>query len=185
MKWTDEKIEMLKDGYKYMDLNELANQIGCTVKALTRKAEAIRLFRAKNNDVNDGYKYCTFCNDYHPDSHFYKNRTKNSNLEYACKLYFEKFKLENIRQNTLLTTTPLNKKRGKYANRGVFEGGEVEKIKNRPKNPIVIRNGIEGKICNGCKVWKPLSQYGADKKGIAGKRARCVVCMKERSKKML
>mgnify|MGYP001578746881 CR=1 FL=1 len=183
MKWTDEKIEMLKDGYKYMDLNELANQIGCTVKALTRKAEAIRLFRAKNNDVNDGYKYCTFCKTYHPildefgSYIFHKDRHANNKFKYYCKKYNQQNQLNDIKSDTLLATPPLNQKRGKSREKSSFLSNGV---KSRPRNPIVIRNGVEGKICNGCKVWKPLSEYGADKRGIAGKRARCVVCMKER-----
>ena len=181
MKWTDEKIEQLLDEYEYCDLLELSEKLGCTIKAITRKAEKLRLFRAKNNEVKDGIKYCTFCKTYHSaESNFYKNRTKNSNLEYACKLYFEKFKLKNIKKESLLAPSPLNKKGGKQANRGDFQGREREKIKYRPKNPVVVKNGIEGKVCNGCKEWKSLDSYGNDKKGIAGKRARCIDCMKNR-----
>lgn len=183
MKWTDEKLELLVDEYAYCDLKELSEKIGCTVKALTRKAEKLRLFRAKNNEVKDGIKYCTYCHTYHEvEDNFYKNRTKNSNLEYACKLYFEKFKLKNIRKIASISTTPLKQKRGNQANRGDFEVECNTKVKNRPINPVVIKNGVEGKICNGCKVWKPLDAYGIDKKGIAGRRARCISCMRERNK---
>lgn len=179
MKWSQDKLEQLLDGYEYMNLEELAGQIGCTVKALTRKAEKLRLFRAKNNQVKDGLKYCTFCKTYHPaESNFYKNRTKNSNFEYACKRYFEKFKLNNIKEESLLTTPPLTQKRGKQANRGIFETSTKEKIKYRPRNPIVVRDGIEGKVCNGCKTWKPLDFFGRDSKGIGQRRARCKDCMK-------
>ena len=118
MKWTDEKVEILKDGYQYMNLEKLASQIGCSVKALTRKAEKLRLFRAKNNEIKDGVKFCTFCNTYHPVSHFYKDRAEHS-----------------------------------------------------------------GKVCNGCKMWKSLNEYGRDSKGITGKRARCVNCMRKKYKK--
>lgn len=44
MKWTDEKVEQLLDEYEYCDLIELSEKLGCTVKALTRKAEKLRLF---------------------------------------------------------------------------------------------------------------------------------------------
>lgn len=179
MKWSQDKLEQLLDEYEYCDLIELSQKLGCTVKALTRKAEKLRLFRAKNNEVTDGLKYCTFCKTYHPvDSNFYKNRTKNSNFEYACKLYFEKFKLNNIKEESLLTPPLPTQKRGKQANRGNFETSTKEKIKHRPRNPIVIKDGIEGKVCNGCKTWKPLDFFSRDKKGIGEKRARCKSCYK-------
>lgn len=180
MRWSQDKLDILLDEYEYCDLEKLSQKLGCTVKALTRKAEKLRLFRAKNNEVKDGIKYCTFCNTYHPaESNFYKNRTKNSNLEYACKLYFEKFKLNNIKEEPLLTTHLLNQKRGNQANRGNFEGKEREIVKHRPKNPIVIKDGIKGKVCNRCKVWKTLNDYGIDQKGIGQRRARCRLCYKE------
>lgn len=181
MKWTEEKIALLNDEYEYCDLKDLSQKIGCTVKAITRKAESLRLFRAKNNEVKDGIKYCTFCKTYHPVTDFYVDRAKHSNLRYNCKLYYKKYKLKNIRSKPILTTTLLNQKRGNQSNRGVFEGEEREKIKYRPRNPVVIRNGIEGKVCNGCKEWKPLDSYGIDKKGIASRRARCKDCMKSKS----
>lgn len=187
MKWTDEKVEQLLDEYEYCDLIELSEKLGCTVKALTRKAEKLHLFRAKNNEVKDGIKYCTFCKTYHDESEFYKDRAKNSDLRYNCKLYYQNYKLKNKKQNLNLTPTLLNQKRGKESNRGVFEGSsescKKEKIKHRPISPVVKRNGIEGKVCNGCKEWKPLESYGKDKKGIAGRRARCVDCMRKMYRK--
>lgn len=183
MRWSKDKLDLLIDEYQYCNLYDLANKIGCTVKALTRKAEKLRLFRAKNNEIKDGIKYCTFCKTYHDKSQFYIDKAQNSNLRYNCKLYYENYKLKNRKQNTVTTTTLLNQKRGKSSNRDKNQILEKEKIKYRPVNPVVIKNGVEGKICNGCKTWKPLEAYGRDSKGIKKRRARCKDCYKLNSSK--
>lgn len=37
MKWTKEKINILEDGYKYRELEELALELGQLVKSATKK----------------------------------------------------------------------------------------------------------------------------------------------------
>ena len=172
MKWTDKEIQMLIDGFAYCELETLSKEIGCTVKALKRKAERLRLSRATNNQIVDDYKYCSFCKKEEHISNFYKNKSSSYRHEYYCKKYYELKRLNLLKQNATPPLLQPNKKRGNPTETHNF-------ITNRPRNPVVIRRGIKGKICNQCKQWKPLDDYGNDKKGIAQKRARCKCCYKE------
>lgn len=182
MKWDDEKVAILRDSYAYSDLNKLADQLGTTKKAVIRKAQKLQLYRAKNNQIIDGYKFCSFCQVEHLVDNFYRNRAKFDGLEYYCKKYYE-FKKESK------TTPPLSDIRVNATENGVFttdkrasatENLMLDPIKHRPKNPTVFVDGVEGKVCNRCKKFKPLIDYAKDKNGIAGKKATCKSCYKER-----
>lgn len=175
MIWSEDKILILEDEYAYADLGNLALKLGTTIKGVKRKAEKLKLKRATNNQVIDGYKYCSLCKTEHHISHFYRNKAKSNGYEYYCKKYYET-KSENTKDIHQLPH--LNK--GGYATdykRGYATDYKGHSSK-RPRNPIVIKNNVEGKICNKCKVWKPLSQYWDDKNGIAQKKARCIECYK-------
>lgn len=178
MKWDDEKVAILRDGYAYSDLNELASKLGTTKKAIIRKAQKLQLYRAKNNQIIDGYKLCSFCQAEHPVDHFYRNRAKYNNLEYYCKKYYE---LKKEKQSHSYATHLLNNKRASTTeNKNLLN---LEYIKHRPRNPTIFRAGIEGKVCNMCKTFKPLAEYFRDKNGIAGRKASCKSCYKERYSK--
>lgn len=44
---------------------------------------------------------------------------------------------------------------------------------------IEIRNGLEGKVCSSCRVWKPLDDFPRDKsKGDTqgGRHCKCKEC---------
>lgn len=185
MKWTDAKIEILKDSYAYSDLNELANQLKVTKKAVIRKAQKLQLYRAKNNQIIDGYKFCSFCQVEHPVHHFYRNKSKLDGLEYYCKKYYT---LKKEKQNHSQTTPLLNQKRALETEIGASATENknllnLEYIKNRPKNQTLIVDGVEGKVCNLCKTFKALTYYSKDKNGIAGRKAICKSCYKERYSK--
>lgn len=172
MKWTDEKVAILTDEYAYVNLEQLAIKLSTTVKGVRRKADKLKLKRATNNQIVDGYKYCSFCQKEHPINDFYKNKSASYGLEYYCKKYYEQKIPNKIKQTTTPKTGESIQKRGESTDKG-------QKVSHRPLNPIVIKNGLEGKICNLCKQWKPLSEYGNDSKGIGGKRARCKKCYKD------
>ncbi len=176
MKWDSTKLAILEDGFMYRDLNELALELGCTVKAVMRKAEKLKLHRATNNQVIDGYKFCSFCQKEEPISVFYRNKSASHGFEYYCKKYYEQKSFNKIKSTPTPIAEECYQKRGNPTDTG-------QKITHRPTNPIVIRNGIEGKICNGCKTWKPLDEYGRDSKGIASRRARCRDCYRKSNKK--
>lgn len=169
-------LAILKDEFAYSNLEDLASKLGVTVKALRRKAEILGLKRATNNMIIDDYKYCSMCKKEHHISKFYRNKTASFGYEYFCVDYYKKKKLNKINQETETTTPLLTSKRGIPTDIG-------QKVTSRPKNPVVIKNGIRGKVCNKCKEWKPLSSYQNDPKGIAGKRARCRDCYREMYKK--
>lgn len=173
MKWDEQKIQVLKDEYPYCNLDKLAKKLNTTVKSVRRKAESIKLKRATNNQIVNEYKYCTFCEKEHHISQFYRNKSASYGYEYYCILYY-KNKKESIENISLNSTASYNtpSKDMSYTKK--------DAIKNRPINPIVIRNGVKGKICNMCKSFKPLDDYWADKNGIGGKKATCSSCYKDR-----
>ena len=167
MVWNEEKILILEDEYSYADLNDLANKLGTTVKGVKRKAEKLKLKRSINNQIIGEYKLCSLCKIEHHISHFYRNKSKSNGYEYYCKKYYET-KFEN---NKDIHYLPHSDKGGNATD---YKGHSSK----RPRNPIVIKNNIKGKICNKCKTWKPLSRYWSDKNGIAQKKATCIDCYK-------
>ncbi len=176
MKWTSDMLAILEDEFAYSNLEELASKLKVTVKALRRKAEELGLKRATNNMIIDDYKYCSMCKKEHHISRFYKNKTASFGYEYFCIDYYKKKKLNKIKEETPITTPLLTSKRG-------ISTDIQQKVTKRPTNPIVIKNGVKGKVCNKCKEWKSLEDYQNDPKGIEGKRARCRDCYREMYKK--
>ena len=70
MKWNSEKVAILKDNYAFADLDKLANQLETTTKAVIRKAQKLKLYRAKNNQIINDYKFCSLCQKEHHISEF-------------------------------------------------------------------------------------------------------------------
>ena len=164
MKWNSEKVAILKDNYAFADLDKLANQLETTTKAVIRKAQKLKLYRAKNNQIINDYKFCSLCQKEHHISEFYRNRSKYDGYEYYCKKYY-------LTKNN---TSPLSSLKGASA---------TDYVETRPRNPVVVVGGVTGKICNSCKEFKPLDAYSKDKNGYAQKKATCKLCYKERYSK--
>lgn len=176
MVWNEDKILLLKDEYAYGDLDLLAKKLGVTKKAVIRKAQKLQLYRAKNNQIIDGYKFCSLCQIEHPVDQFYRNKAKYDGLEYHCKKYY---KLKKEKQNHSQATSLLNNKRAFVTETGVSATERTGHSSKRPRSPIIVKNEVLGKICNKCKEWKPLNMYWNSKNGIAGKRAVCISCLKK------
>ena len=180
MLWDKEKVLILEDEYAYADLNLLAEKLGTTIKGIRRKAERLSLKRATNNQILNDYKYCSLCKIEHHISHFYKNKAKSYGYEYHCKKYYEN---KQLRDTSVPNITPLphNNLRGNVTE---CTGGNATERGNhtskRPRNPIVVKNDIKGKVCNKCKTWKPLDNYWTDKKCIGNKKATCIECYKNK-----
>lgn len=177
IKWDDKKVAILRDNYAYADLEELAKKLQTTVKGVIRKAQKLQLYRAKNNQINNGYKFCSMCQTEHPLDAFYKNKAKFDGYEYYCKKYYL---TKNITTSPSQSGASATESGASATDKGA---STTEYVTNRPKNPTVFKNGIEGKICNWCKEWKPLDQYSKDKNGIAQKKATCKLCYKNRYSK--
>lgn len=162
MKWDDEKLDLLKDNYAYVSNEELAEQIGCTVNALVKKASRENLSKATNNQINDGIKFCTYCNTYHEIDNFYKDKHANSGYQYYCKLYY---KSHNPRE----TTTPLkNKSHNPRETKAFGLDGK--------RNPITIINNKECIICKVCGNAKELDHFYKNSKMINGRVNVCKEC---------
>lgn len=53
---------------------------------------------------------------------------------------------------------------------------------------IIVQNGISGKICSTCKVWKPLDDFPRDRTHgptQGGRHCRCKACHSELRKQRL
>lgn len=171
MKWNSEKVAILKDNYAFADLDKLANQLETTTKAVIRKAQKLKLYRAKNNQIINDYKFCSLCQKEHHISEFYRNRSKYDGYEYYCKKYY-------LTKNN---TSPLSSLKGASATE--TRANTTDYVETRPRNPVVVVGGVTGKICNSCKEFKPLDAYSKDKNGYAQKKATCKLCYKERYSK--
>ena len=164
MKWNSDKVAILKDRYAFANLDELANDLEVTTKAVIRKAQKLKLYRAKNNQIFNDYKFCSLCQKEHHISEFYRNKSKYDGYEYYCKKYY-------LTKNN--TTPPLSSK----------GASATDYVETRPRNPVIFVNGVKGKICNSCKEFKSLDEYSKDARGYAGKKATCKLCYKERYSK--
>lgn len=178
MKWNTEKVNILKDRYAFANLDELANELGATTKAVIRKAQKLKLYRAKNDQIFNDYKFCSLCQKEHHISEFYRNRSKYDGYEYYCKKYY-------LTKNN--TTPPLSLKGASTteirANTTETRANTTDYVETRPRNPVVTINGVVGKICNSCKEFKPLDDYARDKYGYAERKATCKLCYKIRYSK--
>ena len=185
MKWNSEKVAILKDNYAFADLDKLANQLGTTTKAVIRKAQKLKLYRAKNNQIVNDYKFCSLCQKEHHISEFYKNRAKYDGYEYHCKKYYlTKNNTSPLSASKGASTTETRAKTTELrASTTELRASTTDYVETRPRNPVVTINGVVGKICNSCKEFKPLDAYSKDANGYAQKKATCKLCYKIRYSK--
>lgn len=169
MKWTDEKLNILKDEYSYVDSKELATKLGCSVSALAKKASRINIKKATNNSIVDGQKYCTLCKTYHNIDNFYKDKYANEGYQYYCKLYY---KSHNPREST----TPPNIK-----SHNPRESREFSLDWKR--NPIIVVSGQNCLRCKCCQEIKPLYNFYENKNMASGRVNKCKKCYNKSSKK--
>jgi 5-methylcytosine-specific restriction endonuclease McrA len=52
--------------------------------------------------------------------------------------------------------------------------GDVRRGKHR--HPVVVRDGVDGKVCRACGDWKPLAKFGRKPDMAGGVRAICTTC---------
>ena len=169
MKWTDEKLNILKDEYSYVDNEELATKLGCSISALIKKASRLNIKKATNNSIVDGQKYCTYCKAYHNIENFYRDKYANEGYQYYCKLYY---KSHNPRE----TTTPLNIK-----SHNPRESKDYSLDWKR--NPIIVVDGQNCLRCKCCQKIKPLYNFYKNKNMISGRVNVCKECYNKRGKK--
>lgn len=48
---------------------------------------------------------------------------------------------------------------------------------------IIIQLGVEGKHCNKCEEWRPLTDYYKKKRGLGGRNQTCKYCRREQEQK--
>lgn len=169
MKWTDEKIDILKDEYSYVDNEELATKLGCSISALIKKASRLNIKKATNNSITDGQKYCTYCKTYHNIEQFYRDKYANEGYQYYCKLYY---KSHNPRETTTLLNIKSHNPRE-----------PKDYSLDWKRNPIVIINGKECIKCKSCGEYKELDFFYKNSKMINGRVNVCKSCYNNRKDK--
>jgi len=169
--------EQIINNYPFLDNEILADKLGISVVNLRRKASVLGIKKASPYEIYNGKKLCSICEKQLPIEEFFKDSWNKSGYRYECKSCYEK---KHGKQQE--APAPEEPKVNNYKSKTLYETKVL--VTHRPMNPIVYQGGIKGKVCNGCKTWKPLTDYGKDKKGIAGVRARCKECYKNNRQKV-
>ncbi len=183
--------QYLIQNYPLMDNKILAEELNISIGNLTRKASAWGVKKISPYDVVDGKKLCSTCKKMISIEKFYVDKQNRSGYRYECMDCYnlkhrstEKFKIEKIIKETHEEIEKKEKPKTKANNRNSYGiEGTRPRINKKPRNDVIIINGVLGKKCNRCKKWKPLDGYAKDKKGIAQKRATCKECYKILNKK--
>ena len=152
MKWTNDKLEILKDEYGYVDNKELATKLDCSITALVKKASRMNIKKVTNNSITDGQKYCTYCKSYHNINQFYRDKHANEGYQYYCKLYYKSHNPREPKDYSL----------------------------DWKKNPIIIIDGKECIKCKICGDTLELDFFYKNKKMINGRVNVCKKCYKKR-----
>ncbi|XEC94149.1 hypothetical protein AB6A23_22980 [Paenibacillus tarimensis] len=53
-----------------------------------------------------------------------------------------------------------------------LEVGPKKKLLNKK----VDGQQVDVKFCSGCKQWKPVDKFHVDKKGVGGRKSKCIRC---------
>lgn len=189
MRLSMKQKQYLIENYPLMDNEILAKELNISIGNLRRKASAWGVRKISAYDVIDEKKLCSTCKRMRKIDKFYVDKQNRSGYRYECIDCYglkhrltETFKIEEHIEKEI--KEKIEKPKSKANNRNLYGiEGTRPRINKKPRNDVVIVNGVLGKKCNRCKKWKPLDGYAKDKKGIAQKRATCKECYKILNKK--
>jgi len=105
----------------------------------------------KKAEIIDNKKSCTRCGEFKDFSEFSKSSTGLNGLNAWCKVCFNEYAVNKTRENG-----------------------------SKPKRLAVIDNN-GNKLCLGCNVVKPLTEFVKHKLGLGGYHNRCKQCSNEYS----
>lgn len=113
-------------------------------------------------------KECTMCNEIKTYDHFHKAKGNKDGYKNYCRdCYKNKIYSYGEKEGT--------ENRKPYIKTGWNdESGKKGFIK--PPKPIIVIDGIEGKECNTCGEWKPLTRYYRFKRMHDGRNIYCKEC---------
>lgn len=112
----------------------------------------------KDKGMKDGHKnYCKAC---------YKNKIYS---------YGEKEGEEKRKPYISVYNDGMKIKKGPYIKKGYNPISGKSGFIKKPK-PIIIKEGIEGKECNRCKKWQPLTEYHKFSRLAYGLNIYCKTC---------
>lgn len=170
-KWNENEVATLRDKFATEDLDVLMTELDRSIRSIMCKANSLGLARRANNAVVDGKKLCTFCREWHDVSEFYRNRCKYDGYEYYCKKYY-------LQKDKKADAGELHKAKWtfKRSNSG-YVGIDRERVKSK-KVELSTIDGIEGKMCTECEIWKPLDSFPKLAKGVGGRGSKCKACVK-------
>ena len=123
-------------------------------------------------------KECTYCHSEKSMDEFHKNKRHEDGRDYYCKecrkaIYKQKEYYKKVgRKENGLAPKP---KKTYYVKKGYNpksgKGGFI-----RAPKPIIIKDNIEGKVCNRCEEWQPLTEYHKHWRYAYGLNLYCKPC---------
>lgn len=182
MKKIDYKKKFILDNYSTKSTSEIAEELELTEVNVRQLARRLGVNKSFNNDIINGYKLCSVCQRLLPVNQFYKDCYAKNGLRFECIRCFKKGNNRNNRNAIATSSPPANT----VTNTVKAGGGGVDKqiIKlDHKKNPIIVRDGIEGLVCKNCNIWKPLDDFHRNKSNKSGRLNSCKECEKKRLRK--
>lgn len=128
-------------------------------------------------------KQCKTCGEIKSVAAFHKDKGMKDGYKNYCRECY-KLKIYSYEKQGYPTTRksppPKEKKQARekrksYIRKGYNPNSGKSGFIKAPK-PIIARNGIEGKECNRCEEWKPLTEYHKFKRLAYGLNIYCKEC---------
>lgn len=83
--WTEEENRHITQIYKLYDRKELAEIFECTERQVYNKLRKLDLIVVESNEVPEGFKKCSVCNEIRELDEFYNNKSKTDGKTNECK----------------------------------------------------------------------------------------------------
>ena len=162
-KWTDEEIQFLKFAYPNRDFTtkEIAEALNRSYESIRTRAKLLNINRYKEN-VPDGYKKCTKCENILPFSYFTKRGDNKALYRSWCKHCRNKENREYM-------------KRIKYG----------ENYTDAPNTDVPNPNVPMSKKCRDCNEVKPISEFYKNKNNKDKYENFCKKCSNIRKEKSM
>lgn len=168
--WTSEDIAKLKAEYPTCNVDELAKEMGRTIRAIECQASKLKLEKVLDSAIINGQKFCSFCKKWHPIGEFYQNRHKINGYEYYCKRYY-------ITRKARREVSIVDKSIFEFSQDIQREYVSVSKDRKKKENQrIIMINNIEGKLCTKCWSWHPLTDFEMSFGDLGDRTSKCKSC---------
>lgn len=174
--WTSEDIAKLKAEYPTCNVDELAKEMGRTIRAIECQASKLKLEKVLDSAIINGQKFCSFCKKWHPIGEFYQNRHKINGYEYYCKRYY-------ITRKARREVSIVDKSIFEFSQDIQREYVSVSKDRKKKENQrLIVINNIEGKLCTKCWSWHPLTDFEMSFGDLGDRTSKCKGCSENKKR---